>query len=229
MKIKASRRPTAFVVGSIGAAALASFCCILPIVFALTGLTVAGAAAAFAPLRPYLLGAAFVLLGIGFYFTYRIPRRECAPGSTCAVPASLRRIRITLWLAAILVLGLAAFPYFSGAVAEFLLSGSASGSDSPEPATSGFKRPAVSIEDMDRSVYTTAIQDKLKTLRGVLRAGVSFERSATEVEFDPGLLPSAGSRRSPRGSEQDVRKEIACDESHCNLPFDAPSERCRPG
>ncbi len=129
-----SKRPIAFVAGSIVAAALASSCCILPIVFALTGLSMVGAAAAFAAWRPYLLGATFGLLGLGFYFAYRTPKEECAAGSVCAVPASRRRIRMTLWLAAILVLGLAAFPYFSGPVAEFLLSGGAPAADSPKPA-----------------------------------------------------------------------------------------------
>lgn len=124
-----SGRAGPFVAASIAAAALASSCCILPIVFALTGLSVAGAAAAFAALRPYLLVATFGLLGLGFYFAYRRPAAECAPGSVCAVSASRRRIRITLWVAAVLVALLGAFPYFSGPVAEFLLSGNASQSD----------------------------------------------------------------------------------------------------
>lgn len=181
------RHPAALIAGSIMAAALASFCCILPIVFALTGLTVVGAATAFAAWRPYLLAATLVLLGLGFYFAYRTPKEECTPGSVCAVPASRRRIRITLWLAAILVLGLAAFPYFSGPVAEFLLSGSTSGSGSPKPATSRFKTASLSIEGMDCSACATAVQNKLNAIRGVRRANVSFERRAAEIEFDPGL------------------------------------------
>ncbi|MCZ2078651.1 MAG: cation transporter [Bryobacterales bacterium] len=182
-----SQRPSAFVAGSIVAAALASFCCILPIVFALTGLTVVGAAAAFAAWRPYLLAATFALLGLGFSFAYRTPKEECAQGSICAVPASRRRVRTTLWLAATLVFGLAAFPYFSGPVAKFLLSGGAPRSDSPKPATSRFKTASLSIEGMDCSACATAIQNKLNTVRGVRHASVSFERRAAEIEFDPGL------------------------------------------
>lgn len=123
-------RVWSFVAASIFAAALASSCCILPIVFALIGLSVTGAAAAFAAWRPYLLVATFSLLGLGFYFVYSRPAAECAPGSICAVSASRRRVRILLWVAAVLVALLAAFPYFSGAVTEFLLSGNASQSDS---------------------------------------------------------------------------------------------------
>src|SRR5260370_9853156 len=55
--------------GSVFAAILASFCCILPIVFALTGLSVIGASAAFAAWRPYLLTATFGLLAAVFYLS----------------------------------------------------------------------------------------------------------------------------------------------------------------
>ena len=58
---------------------------------------------------------------MGFYFAYRAPAGECAPGSACAVPASQRRARMMLWLVAIVVTILAAFPLFSDRVAEFLL------------------------------------------------------------------------------------------------------------
>jgi hypothetical protein len=120
-------RPGLFVAASIVAAALASFCCILPVVFALTGLAVAGASATFAAWRPYLLALTFGLLSLGFYFAYRRPESECAPGSVCAIPASRRRVRIILWLGAAAVIVLAAFPSFSGRVAEFLLSSAAAG------------------------------------------------------------------------------------------------------
>jgi len=181
-----SKRPTALVAGSVVAAALASFCCILPIVFVLTGLTVVGAAAMFAAWRPYLLVAAFGLLALGFYFAYRSPKEQCAPGSTCAIPASRRRARLTLWLATAIVVALAAFPYFSGPLAEFLLSGSAQGSDS-KPATDSLRTASLSIEGMDCSACASAIQNKLSAVRGVRRASVSFERRVAEIEFDPGL------------------------------------------
>jgi hypothetical protein len=52
---RTSKSSALVMAGSIFAAILASFCCILPIVFGLTGLTVVGASAAFAAWRPYLL------------------------------------------------------------------------------------------------------------------------------------------------------------------------------
>ncbi|MCI0417767.1 MAG: hypothetical protein L0387_12930 [Acidobacteria bacterium] len=107
---------------SVVASVLASFCCILPILFALTGFTVIGASALFAEWRPFLVAATFGLLGFGFYFAYRPARGDCGPGGVCTMPAPKRSGRLMLWLATAAVILFAAFPYFSGPVAEFLLS-----------------------------------------------------------------------------------------------------------
>ena len=116
------KSPTSlFAAGSVFAAIIASFCCILPIVFALTGFSILGASAVFDAWRPYLLGVTFGLLGLGFYFAYRPKKQECAPGSACAMPATNRSGRLMLWIATVAVVLFAAFPYYSGAVAEWLL------------------------------------------------------------------------------------------------------------
>lgn len=121
--INKSKGPTPwFAAGSVFASIIASFCCILPIVFALTGFSILGASAMFDAWRPYLLGLTFGLLGLGFYFAYRPRKEQCAPGSACAMPATKRCERLLLWLATAGVVLFAAFPYYSGAVAEWLLS-----------------------------------------------------------------------------------------------------------
>jgi hypothetical protein len=117
-----SRKASLFAAGSVFAAIVASFCCILPIVFALTGVSILGASALFDAWRPYLLGLTFVLLGLGFYFAYRPRKEQCAPGSACALPKTNRAGRLILWLAAAAVILFAAFPYYSGRVADFLFS-----------------------------------------------------------------------------------------------------------
>jgi hypothetical protein len=117
-----TRRTRWFAIGSMLAAILASFCCILPIVFALTGFSILGASALFDAWRPYLLGLTFGILGAGFYFAYRPGKAQCAPGSACSMPAANRAGRRMLWLAAAAVILFAAFPYYSGAVAKLLLS-----------------------------------------------------------------------------------------------------------
>ena len=116
-----SKSSSLVMAGSVFAAILASFCCILPIVFALTGLTVVGASAAFAAWRPYLLTVTFGLLAVGFYYAYRPAKTQCAPGSACAMPATKRSGRVVLWLTTAAVVAFALFPYYSGPVAEFLL------------------------------------------------------------------------------------------------------------
>jgi len=118
-----SKSPTSlFAAGSVLAAIIASFCCILPIVFALTGFSILGASALFDAWRPYLLGVTFGLLGLGFYFAYRPKKEQCAPGSACAMPVTNRSGRLMLWISTAAVVLFAAFPYYSGAVAEWLLS-----------------------------------------------------------------------------------------------------------
>ncbi len=112
----------AFVGASMLAALAASMCCILPIVFVLLGVGVAGAAGFFATWRPLLLAITFLLLGLGFYFSYRRPRHPCEPGSACELPTANRAGRLWLWIATALVALFAAFPLYSGAVAKFLLS-----------------------------------------------------------------------------------------------------------
>jgi len=82
-----ANRPGVLMASSIVAAILASFCCILPIVFALTGFTAIGAAAVFAEWRPFLLAVTFGLLGLGFYFAYRPAKRNGGPSGVCTMPA----------------------------------------------------------------------------------------------------------------------------------------------
>jgi MerT mercuric transport protein len=117
-----SKNPTSlFAAGSVFAAIIASFCCILPMVFALTGFSILGASALFDAWRPYLLGLTFGFLGLGFYFAYRPLKAQCAPGSACAMSVTNRSGRLMLWLATVAVILFAAFPYYSGAIAEWLL------------------------------------------------------------------------------------------------------------
>lgn len=109
--LRPSHLTRAATVGALLAAAGASLCCILPVAVALLGVGSAAAAAHFEPYRPYLLAATGALLAFAFYRAYRPIR--CAPGESCAVPAHRRRNRILLWLAAVMALGLVAFPYYS--------------------------------------------------------------------------------------------------------------------
>ena len=174
-----------FLGASLVAAIVASFCCILPIVFALTGITIAGAAARFAAWRPYLLAATFALLGVGFYLAYRPAREQCEPGAACARPATRRSGRILLWLATTLVVAFAAFPYYSAPVAEFLLSPQETQSAPTAPRAAQLEHASLVIEGMDCGACAAAIENRLKALPGVVRASVSYDLAKAEIDYDP--------------------------------------------
>ena len=103
--------------GAIGTAALASLCCIGPVIFVTLGVG-AGLASRFEPLRPLFTLLTLVLLAIGFAVVYRrrfTPADDvaCAPGTSCAAPRSATRDKIILWTAAIVALLLLTFPQWS--------------------------------------------------------------------------------------------------------------------
>jgi mercuric ion transport protein len=171
----------AFIGASLIAGIAASLCCILPIVFALAGAGIVGASAFFAAWRPYLLGVTCLLLGFGFYFAYRKPKHACEPGSACEKPATNRTGRIGLWITTAVVLTVAAFPYYSEPVANFLLSTKASETTAATPRVD---QASFAVEGMDCIACATAIEKKLTSLDGVRSASVSYEEKRATVKFD---------------------------------------------
>lgn len=104
-------------VASIGAAILASLCCIGPVLFVTLGLG-AGLASRFEPLRPVFTGLSVGLLALGFYTVYG--RRAAGPAGAacsadggCAEPRGRRRDTVLLWGAALVALVLLTFPQWS--------------------------------------------------------------------------------------------------------------------
>ena len=198
-----SKSPTLFAAGSVFAAIIASFCCILPIVFALTGFSILGASALFDAWRPYLLGLTFGLLGLGVYFAYRPRREQCAPGSACAMPATNRSGRLMLWLATAAVVFFAAFPYYSGAVAELLLSGTSSAAASEQPKVA---HASLAIKGMDCAACASAVEDKLKALKGVRNVAVSVESQKAEVDYEAGATTVSELEKAIKDAGYEVRK-----------------------
>ena len=95
-------------IASIFAAAVASACCIGPVVLVLLGVGGFGASlASWEPSRPAFVGVTTVLLGAAFYTAYR-PVNDC---NTC-VSGSKRKARIAVWIAAVCVAALVTFPYY---------------------------------------------------------------------------------------------------------------------
>ena len=98
--------------GGILAAIGASSCCVLPLVF--FGLGVSGAwignLTALTPYHPYFVAVAVACLAFGFLRVYRRPV-ACAADGTCARPVPQRAVKLSLWIATILVIVATVFPY----------------------------------------------------------------------------------------------------------------------
>ena len=108
-----SRRGVAAAMAAIGAAFLASLCCVGPLVFVAFGVG-AGLASTFEPLRPLFTLVTVVLLALGFYVVYRRPVAPvCAPGDACAVPRGRMRDRVLLWVGTAVALAFLTFPQWS--------------------------------------------------------------------------------------------------------------------
>jgi len=94
--------------GAIGASVFASFiglCCIGPWAVVLFGVPGAVTMARWAPLRPYIIGVAAVLLAWAFWRAYR-PQENCDDGTCPTAPSTW--LKVMLWVAALMLV--IAFP-----------------------------------------------------------------------------------------------------------------------
>jgi periplasmic mercuric ion binding protein len=172
--------------GAMGAAAAASLCCILPAAAAGLGLAGFAASALFAAWRPYLLALTFALLAVGFYLTYR-PRPSadgCEPESLCERPRFVRSSRTALWLITGLVIVLAAFPYYSGAVVRAF----GRQPSALQPANLPATRTVLTIQGMDCTMCAALIEKNLTQIQGVRTAKVSFEKKVAVINYDPRVV-----------------------------------------
>ncbi|MGH7568168.1 MAG: mercuric transporter MerT family protein [Gemmatimonadales bacterium] len=99
--------------GSIVAAVGSALCCAGPLVAVAVGLSGAGLAATFEPLRPYFVAGTVLSLGIGFVVLRREERRACEPGTLCASTVARRRMKSALWIATAITIPLLTFPWWS--------------------------------------------------------------------------------------------------------------------
>lgn len=101
-------------VGSMGAALVASACCIGPVVFSLMGAGALSAASTrLEPYRPWFMAGTLALLGVAFYAAYRPAAGDTGCDDVCA-PAAKRTAKIVVWIAAAVAAILIAFPYYIG-------------------------------------------------------------------------------------------------------------------
>ena len=97
----------------IAAAVGSVLCCAGPLVAVLLGLSGAGLATTFEPLRPYFVAGTVLSLGTGFVVLRREERIACEPGRLCASPRARRRMKWALWIATAIAIPLLTFPWWS--------------------------------------------------------------------------------------------------------------------
>ena len=93
-----------------------ALCCAGPLVAVALGVSGAGLAATFEPLRPYFVAGTVLALGSGFVVLRREDKRACEPGTLCASPLARRRMKCALWSATTIAVPLLTFPWWSGFV-----------------------------------------------------------------------------------------------------------------
>ena len=98
--------------GGILAAIGASSCCVLPLVFFALGVSGAwiGNLTALAPYQPIFVAVAVACLAFGLVRVYR-RTAACADDEACARPLPSRTVKLSLWLAAVLLVAAILFPY----------------------------------------------------------------------------------------------------------------------
>lgn len=100
--------------GAVGAAFASALCCAGPLIAVTLGVSGAGLASTFEPLRPYFLAGTGLLLVVGHVGLRREEARECEPGTTCADPTARQRRKALLWIATGVAIVFATYPTWSG-------------------------------------------------------------------------------------------------------------------
>jgi mercuric ion transport protein len=92
----------------------ASVCCVGPLVLLMLGIGGAWVAnlTALEPLRPWLIGATLLFLGLALRRLYLQPQ-VCEPGAACAEPNVLRRQRWIFWIVALALIALLSVPWLA--------------------------------------------------------------------------------------------------------------------
>ena len=110
------RRTLLLSAGGLGAALGSALCCAGPLIAVVAGVSGAGLASTFNPLRPWFLGATAAFLLLGFWMVDREERKACTPGRPCADPRTRRRMKIMLWTATVVAVLFATFPSWQEAI-----------------------------------------------------------------------------------------------------------------
>ena len=99
--------------GGVTTALVSALCCAGPLLAVSVGVSGAGLAATFEPLRPYFLGGTAVFLALGFVALHREEQNACEPDKPCATPRVRQRMKIVLWIGTAFAVVFATYPTWS--------------------------------------------------------------------------------------------------------------------
>lgn len=168
-------------IAAIVSAALASVCCIGPLVLAALGLGSLGAAAGLTRYRPLFLVLTAIVLAIGFYLAYRKRPVACADG-TCEYRSGSRTMKAGLWAVTVAAAALATFPNWAAIALR----------RSQPVAAANAQTIELSVSGMDCAACTAGIKTSLEQVPGVKDAAIDFAKGEATVVAENGRVdPSA--------------------------------------
>lgn len=217
-----------FLGSAIVAAVAASLCCILPVIAIAFGLGAFGLATTFESLRPYMLAVVALALAFGFYRVY-FRREECGEGQACSTKPIGRFNQIVLWIATVGVVGIAAFPHYSGVIVSALDS-QRSSIEEPNQAVLASENEtenlnshntaetaAVESESQNRKTVVIAVEGMtcegcasqlgiaLKRIKGVISAKASYPDKNVTVVYNPNQVTVERIRQGIHGAGYDPK------------------------
>lgn len=100
--------------GGLAGAIAASTCCVIPLIFALTGVTGVwiGNLTLLSPYQPLFIVVAAACIGFGLWRTYRSDSAVCE-GAGCGTPTSRIVTKAVLWIASVLLIVSASTPWWA--------------------------------------------------------------------------------------------------------------------
>ena len=113
MQEKSTNHTGWLALGGLGAALGATACCVLPLILFSLGITGAwiGTLTDLNQYQPVFVGVALLCFGVGFYWVYLKPKKQCQPDSYCAKPKANYFIKFVLWFSLLLIVLAVVSPY----------------------------------------------------------------------------------------------------------------------
>lgn len=106
-------RIVASAAGGLTAAIVSSLCCLGPLVAVFLGISGAGLARTFEPVRPLFVVGTIAALAYAHWTLRREKRRVCEPGTLCASPRAQAWTKWMVWGGTVLSVPLLLFPWWS--------------------------------------------------------------------------------------------------------------------